>query len=117
MACARGSGSGPGGAAPGFAITYPDAPPTGASVNVGERFNARPAGRCFYDNGREARWTMSAARVIRGELPPGLTIEDGAIGGVPTARGSYRATIELTNVTCAGTSYPGQTVDVHITVK
>ena len=30
-----------------------------------------------------------------GELPPGLTIEDGVIGGVPNKAGTYQATIEL----------------------
>lgn len=109
-ACARGSG-----AAADFSIAYPDA--ARATATLGTRFYAKPAARCFYDNGREARWTMSGAHVSSGELPPGLTIEDGMIGGVPTAAGTYRATLELTNVTCAGKPYPAQTVSVQIIVK
>ena len=111
-ACARGAGAG---GTPAFSIAYPDA--VRATAKVGARFYAKPVAQCFYDNGREARWTTSGAHVADGELPPGLTIEDGMIGGVPTSAGMYRATIELTNVTCAGKPYPAQTVDVQIVVK
>ena len=31
--------------------------------------------------------------------------------------GTYRATIEFSEVTCAGKPYPGQVVDVQIIVK
>lgn len=115
-ACPRGSGSGATGT-PGFSIVYPEAPPTGVTAKRGKRFYAKPTAQCFYDNGREARWTMSGASVVSGELPPGLTLEDGVIGGVPTAPGTFNATIELGNVACAGKPYPGQTIDVLITVK
>jgi hypothetical protein len=60
---------------------------------------------------------MSRASVAKGELPPGLTLEDGVIAGVPTRPGTFKATIELVNLTCAGKPYPGQTIDVLITVK
>lgn len=115
-ACARGAGIGATGP-PGFSITYPEAPPTGVTIHRGKRYYAKPTAQCFYEYGREARWTMSGAQVTSGELPPGLTLEDGVIGGVPTTAGTYRATIELGNVTCAGKPYPGQTVDISITVK
>lgn len=110
-------GGGAGGEDATFAINYPDAPPTGVSAKSGKRFYAKPEGRCLYDNGREARWTMGGARIGSGELPPGLTLEDGVIGGVPTTPGSYRATIEFSSVTCAGKPYEQQAVDVEITVK
>lgn len=87
------------------------------TTKVGKRFYAKPAAQCFYDNGREANWRMTGASVTAGELPPGLTIEDGVIGGVPKQAGSFKATIELSEVTCAGKPYPGQAVDVQITVK
>lgn len=121
-ACARGSGAG-GSAASGaeaaasFSITYPDAPAEGASAKLGKRFYAKPEGRCLYENGREARWTMGGARVTSGELPPGLLLEDGQIGGVPTQAGTYRVRIEFSNVMCAGKPYEGQAVDVAIIVK
>jgi hypothetical protein len=115
-ACARGAGAG-GGADLSFAISYPDAPATGTRARHGKRFYAKPEARCFYDNGREARWTMSGARVASGELPPGLTLEDGVIGGIPTRSGTYRFHIELSGVTCAGTSYGDQGVDVQITAQ
>jgi hypothetical protein len=118
-ACARGTGAGGAGAGEesSFSVSYPDAPATGTSAPLRKRFYAKPEGRCLYDNGREARWTIGGARVVKGELPPGLTLEDGVIGGVPTQMGTYRFQIELSNITCAGKPYEGQAVDVQITVK
>ena len=116
-ACARGTGAaGSAGGESTFSIRYPDAPPEGTSAKVGKRFYAKPEGRCLYENGREARWTIGGARVTSGELPPGLTLEDGVIGGVPKQPGTYRFHIEFANVMCAGTPYDGQAVDVQITV-
>ena len=60
---------------------------------------------------------MGGARVADGELPPGLTLEDGVIGGVPNKPGTYRAKIEFTSVVCAGTPYEQQGASVEITVK
>jgi hypothetical protein len=60
---------------------------------------------------------MGGAKVASGELPPGLTLEDGVIGGMPSKAGAYQARIELSNVICAGKPYEGQGADVHITVK
>ena len=119
-ACAHGAGGGGGGAGGGeasFAITYPDAPPTGATAKTGKRFYAKPEGRCLYENGREARWTMGGARVASGELPPGLTLEDGVIGGVPNKPGTYSFHIEFSSVMCAGKPYEGHGADVQIIVK
>jgi hypothetical protein len=110
----RGSGAGASGPS-GFAITYPDA--AHATAKVGTRFYAKPEGRCNYEDGREARWTTAGVSVASGELPPGLTLEDGVIGGVPTKAGDYQARIELRGVMCAGKSYETQTVDIGITVK
>jgi hypothetical protein len=99
----------------GFSVSYPDA--RGATVKQGARFNAKPEAKCFYDNGREARWTIDGAHVTSGELPPGLTLEDGVIGGVAKQAGRYHARIELSDVTCAGKPVEGQAVDVDITVQ
>jgi hypothetical protein len=106
---------GAGGESAGFSISYPDA--AHATAKVGSHFGAKPEGRCNYDDGREARWTTTGARVASGELPPGLTLEDGVIGGVPTKTGSYQARIELSGVMCAGKAYDTQIVDIGITVK
>jgi hypothetical protein len=116
-ACARGSSAGGGTGDASFSITYPDAPPSGASAKSGKRFYAKPEGRCLYDNGREARWTIGGARVTSGELPPGLTLEDGVIGGVPNKPGTYTFHVEFSSVMCAGKPIAGQAVDVSITVK
>ena len=116
-ACVRGKGAGGAGEAGPFSISYPDAPPSGAKAKVGKRFYAKPAAQCFFETGREAGWKMAGARVTAGELPPGLTLEDGVIGGVPKHAGSYKATIEFSEVTCAGKPQPGQVVDVQINVQ
>lgn len=99
----------------GFSVSYPDA--HGAHVKQGAHFNAKPEAKCFYDNGREARWTIDGAHVASGELPPGMTLEDGVIGGVAKQAGTYHARIELSDVTCAGKPIEGQAVDVDITVQ
>jgi hypothetical protein len=105
------------GGTPGFAIRYPDADVMSTPAKVGTHFSAKPAGQCFRDDGTEGRWAMSGAKVISGELPPGLTLEEGEIAGIPKAAGTFKSTIELGEVTCAGKPYPGQTVDILITVK
>lgn len=99
----------------GFSVAYPDA--HGAKVKQGARFYAKPEAKCTYDDGREARWTIAGAHVASGELPPGLTLEDGVIGGVAKQAGRYHAKIELSDVTCAGKPVEGHAVDVDITVQ
>ena len=107
-ACAHAS-TGPAG----FSISYPDA----ATGRVNKKLYAQPAGQCRYENGRDARWAITGARVASGELPPGVTIEDGAITGTPSKPGAYHAQIVLTGVTCAGKDLADQTIDVAITVR
>lgn len=101
----------------GFRVMYPDAEtsPRGLVVKVGERMQAKPAAQdCAGSDGAEARWATTGARVTTGELPPGLVIEDGAIAGVPTQPGTYKATIRFSGVTCATT--PTDDKLVHITI-
>jgi hypothetical protein len=109
IACARKTGSDTVDTT--FAISYPDAPAGGVRATLGKRFYARPVGRCFYDDGREARWTMTGARVEDGELPPGLALEEGVITETPSQAGTYRARIVFRGVSCAGRSYDEQAVD------
>ena len=106
-ACAHASGG-----AAGFSIAYPGA----GSGKVGKKYYAPATGQCHYDNGRDARWAITGARVTGGELPAGLTLEDGAITGTPTKPGVYHAQITLTGVTCAGKEQRDQTVDVAISI-
>jgi hypothetical protein len=115
VACAGGHGATTGPAA--FQIFYPDAPATGATAHVGKKFYAKPAAQCTYDNGREGHWAITGARVDTGELPPGITLEDGTITGTPTKPGAFTAKLALTGVTCAGKAHDDQHVDVTITVK
>jgi hypothetical protein len=97
-----------------FHVAYPDA--TTARTKVGARFYAKPAARCVREDGSDARWAIVGAHVTSGELPPGITIEDGALTGTPTKAGEYAATVSIGGVTCAGKPYPDQVADVHITV-
>jgi hypothetical protein len=98
-----------------FAVTFPDA--AAARTKVGARFYAKPAARCVRDDGSDARWAITGARVASGELPPGIAIEDGVLTGTPSKAGDFTAELVVSGVTCAGKSYPDQTVDVHITVR
>lgn len=95
-----------------FQVQYPAAP-----ARLGKHFQVKPSATCRYDDGRDARWAITGARVDAGELPPGLVIEDGAIGGVPTKPGTYSAKIALTGVSCAGKALPDQVVDVTISAR
>ncbi len=106
-----------GGMATGFRVFYPDAEnsPRGLVITVGERMQAKPAAQdCKGADGAEGRWANTGARVTTGELPPGLVIEDGAIAGVPTKEGTFKATIRFSGVTCA--SQPTDDKLVHITI-
>lgn len=104
-----------GGRAESFAVTYPDA--ASARTKVGRRFSAKPSARCLRDDGSEARWAITGARVESGALPPGIAVEDGDLTGTPTKAGDYSARLVLSGITCAGKSYPDQTIDVHVTVR
>jgi hypothetical protein len=99
--------------AAGFSIAYPDA----AAAKVGKKLYAQPAGQCRYENGRDARWAITGARVASGELPPGVSIIDGTITGMPTRPGAYQAQIVFTGVMCAGKDLADQTIDVAISVR
>ena len=96
-----------------FRIFYPDVGP----ARVGKRFFAKPVGECRYADGRDAHWSTTGARVASGELPAGLTLEDGALGGTPKSAGSASLTVVFAGVMCAGKAYPDQTIDVAITVR
>ncbi|CAN5861840.1 hypothetical protein BH11MYX3_BH11MYX3_07710 [soil metagenome] len=108
----------PGGAGElGFRVYYPDAGAQGLSARIGKRMQAKPAAACNYPDGREARWANTGASVEQGALPPGLVLEDGAIGGVPTAAATAELTIKFAGVTCAGKPQGDQHVPVTITVR
>jgi len=99
-----------------FRVFYPDAGAHGLEARIGQRMQAKPAAACSYPDGREARWANAGASVAAGELPPGLVLEDGAIGGLPTAKGSYQVTVRFAGVTCATKPEPDQQVIVRIIV-
>jgi len=116
-ACSAGAhGGAGGGTTSGFKVFYPDMPAGGFHAKVGKRFYAKPVGNCRYDDGRDAHWAMTGAKVSTGKLPPGLALEDGAISGVPVEAGSFALQIELTGLTCKSQPFDAQTVDVTIVV-
>ena len=109
-ACVHGGAGGSGSA--GFSIAYP-----ASTGKVGAKFYAQPTAQCHYDNGRDARWAITSARVTSGELPPGITIEDGALTGTPTKAGDFHAQVAFSGVTCAGKELADQTIDVALAVR
>ena len=96
---------------------YPDAGTKGLQAKKGKRMQSKPAAACTYEDGREARWANTGASVEQGALAPGLVLEDGAIGGLPTEAGTFNATIKFGGVTCAGKPMGDQHVPVTITVR
>lgn len=111
----RGGGSGADDVAT-FRVFYPDQPAAGFRAQVGKRFQIKPVASCTHASGRDARWTMTGASIDGGGLPPGLAIEDGAIGGVPSAAGTYDLKVRFSGVTCAGEAHDEVVVDVKIAV-
>lgn len=109
----KGAGGGGDG---GFRVFYPDASARGITAKVGTRMQAKPAADCRNPEGAEGRWANTGARVVEGELPPGLVIEDGAIAGSPEKPGTYKVTIKFSGVTCASVPVDDQLVDVTIAV-
>ena len=95
-----------------FGVTFPD-----QGARVGKHFQIQPAATCHYEDGRDARWTTTGARVASGELPPGVAIEDGALNGVPTKAGAFHAQIVFAGVTCAGKQLGDQRVEITVTVR
>lgn len=62
-------------------------------------------------------WTGDT-RIVTGRLPPGMSFIAGDnIEGVPTERGHWIVTLEMSNVTCQGNTYRGITQELrfHIT--
>jgi hypothetical protein len=100
-----------------FKVFYPDAPADGFHGKVGKKLHVKPVAQCVYGNGRDARWSMTGAKIAGGELPDGFTIEDGAISGTPKQAGTFTVTVEFVGVTCAGVTREAQRVDVTITIK
>jgi len=69
--------------------------------------------------GGSASFSVSDPDAVRAKATKGkrfYAFEDGVIGGVPKQAGDFKATIERLDVTCAGTPYEGQVVDVQIAV-
>jgi hypothetical protein len=100
-----------------FKVFYPDPPADGFKAKVGKKFFMKPVAQCVYSNGRDARWSMTGARLATGKLPPGLTLEEGKISGTPVEAGSFSFAIEFTGVSCAGDKRGSQTVEVTIVAK
>ena len=75
---------------------------TTANATVGLPFEWRLTARC-----NTGTWTVAAAEVNTGRLPPGLEIEPGyfRIVGVPTRAGSFSFQILLRGIECPGASY------------
>lgn len=116
-ACAAGKGRGATADEPAtFRVFYPDQPATGFRAKVGQRFIVKPVATCTYENGRDARWSMTGARVD-GELPAGFTIEEGTIAGTPKAPGTWKLAVRFSGVICAGQAHDEVVVPVTITAS
>src|SRR5687768_558207 len=119
-ACATGKPAGGGGGEDGvatFRVFYPDQPADGFKAKVGKRFIVKPVATCTYENGRDARWSMTGARLESGELPADFRIEEGTISGTPKTAGSWSVKVKFSGVTCAGKPHDEIVVPVIITAR
>jgi hypothetical protein len=94
-------------------VFYPDSD-AGLKGKVGKHFSAKPTARCTHI-GNEARWAMTGA-THDSPLPPGLTLEDGQIAGVPKQAGTFSVHLVFHGLTCASKPFPDQAVDLTITI-
>jgi hypothetical protein len=99
-----------------FRVFYPDMPANGFKAKIGKKFFIKPVGQCVYENGKDARWAMTGAKIADGKLPPNFTIEEGAISGTPVDVGTFTVRVQFSGVTCAGASHAPPTVDITINV-
>ena len=93
-------------------VSYPDL----GAAHVGHAFHAAPAARCEYGDGRPSQWGTRGAQVESGALPPGLSLDDGAIVGTPKTAGEFTATIVFHGVACGGRPFADQRATVHLVV-
>jgi hypothetical protein len=121
--CASGKGATGGGDGTGveegatFKVFYPDQPIDGFHAKVGKRFIVKPVATCTYENGRDARWAMTGARLDTGELPDGFVIEEGTISGTPKSAGTWNFKVKFTGVVCAGKPHEPITIPVTLIAK
>ena len=122
--CASGKGGGAsnnssGGTEEGatFKVFYPDQPIDGFHAKVGKKLYVKPVATCTYENGRDARWSMTGAKLDGGELPEGFTMEEGAISGTPKAAGTWNLKVKFSGVVCAGKAHEAILVPVSIIAK
>jgi hypothetical protein len=94
-------------------VFYPDAE-AGLKGKVGKRFSAKPTAHCAH-LGSEARWAMTGATHDQ-PMPPGLTLEDGQVAGVPKQAGTFSLHIVFHGLSCASRPFPDQAVDLTITI-
>ena len=88
----------------------------GFHAKVGKRFIVKPVAQCTYDNGRDARWSMTGARV-EGEAPEGFLVEEGTISGTPKAAGTWNFKVKFAGVVCAGKQHDEIVIPVTIIAK
>ena len=100
-----------------FKVFYPDQPIDGFHAKVGKRFIVKPVATCTYENGRDARWAMTGARLDTGELPDGFVIEEGTISGTPKSTGTWNFKVKFTGVVCAGKPHEPISIPVTLIAK
>ena len=93
-------------AAASLGIVYP---PSGAKV--GHHTVLVPRGNCT------PSWTSNSPEIVGGYLPPGLKLDGHNIVGTPQLPGTWNVKMRFTGISCQGTSYPDQYVDVNLYVE
>ncbi len=62
-------------------------------------------------------WYSDKPSIVEGYLPPGLKLDNWNIVGTPQQPGNWLVKVRFTTITCQGTSYPNQDVNVFFNIQ
>jgi hypothetical protein len=83
----------------------------GMNGTVGYHMISEPRANC------QPSWNADNPRIVEGYLPPGLKVDGFKIVGTPQLPGRWFVKMRFTGVSCQGTSYSDQDVDVNLNIQ
>ena len=84
---------------------------TGQNTEVGHHMSASPRATCV------GSWSVQSTQLVRGRLPPGLTLDGTRIEGTPQRPGNWSVTIRYFQPQCNGKVYADKDVPVDFNIK
>lgn len=83
----------------------------GTYGTVGHHMVSDPRGNC------PVTWNSNNPQIVEGYLPPGLTLDGFKVMGTPQLPGNWYVKVKFSGLSCQGTSYPDQYVDVNFYIQ